>query len=196
MASSSTTPLSSGKKGKRKGDDSGGGAKGKIRKQTFCESYKTVGGIVKSPMGAEFARCEYCNADIKISHGGMHDIQEHLKTKKHKSRLAMAKDAKSSMKIVDLLPSGSKTTQESELDQNVIRAEALMTETIVKLNIPLSAADTLTKTVKAAFFDSQIAKKYSCCRNKTTDISYSEAEMAVSVTFFTLEHLGEQTTCL
>ena len=53
---------------------------------------------------------------------------------------------------------------------DVTRAEVMLTETLVKLNVPLSAADTLKKVVKIAFPDSAIAKNYSCARNKTTEI--------------------------
>ena len=46
----------------------------------------------------------------------------------------------------------------------------MLTETLVKLNMPLLAADTLKKVVKVTFPDSAIAKNYSCARNKTTEI--------------------------
>ena len=42
---------------------------------------------------------------------------------------------------------------------DVPRAEVMLTETLVKLNVPLSAADTMKKVVKIAFPDSAIAKK-------------------------------------
>ena len=66
--------------------------------------------------------------------------------------------------------------QVSQVEQGVIRAEAMFSELIVKSNLPLTTADIITKTVKSAFPDSKIAQSYSCSRNKTTAIITSMAE--------------------
>ena len=51
---------------------------------------------------------------------------------------------------------------------NITKAEAKFTDLIVNLNLPLSAADTITKTMKKALPDSEIARGYKCSRSKTT----------------------------
>lgn len=42
------------------------------------------------------------------------------------------------------------------LESSVLKAEVMFTETLVKLNLPISAADTLNKIIPAAFPDSAI----------------------------------------
>ena len=51
---------------------------------------------------------------------------------------------------------------------NITKAEAKFADFIVDLNLPLSAADTITKTMKKALPDSEIARGYKCSRSKTT----------------------------
>ena len=58
----------------------------------------------------------------------------------------------------------------SALDENVMKAELLFTGFICEHNLPISTADHAGKLLKAMFPNSQIAKKYSCGRTKTTNI--------------------------
>ena len=62
------------------------------------------------------------------------------------------------------------SSNSSSLDENVIKAETLISLAIAKHNVPLAFADHLAKVVKVAFPDSSIAKKYACGRGKTTQI--------------------------
>ena len=59
---------------------------------------------------------------------------------------------------------------------DVIRAEVMMTETLVQMNASLSSADLLNKTIKKAFANTPVGKKYSCARSKTTAIVRCLAE--------------------
>ena len=52
----------------------------------------------------------------------------------------------------------------------------MVTETLAKMNVPLTVSDVMSKTMKIAFPDSAIAKNYSCSRNKTTAIINHIAE--------------------
>ena len=61
--------------------------------------------------------------------------------------------AKSNACIRQFLPQ-----PEMELEKSVIKAETMFTEMIVKLNLPLTAADKISRVVKVAFPDSKIAK--------------------------------------
>ena len=56
----------------------------------------------------------------------------------------------------------------SELD--VIRAETMMVDLAVELNLPFSSLDSLSKAVKKMFPDSKIAKDFHCGRSKGTAI--------------------------
>jgi hypothetical protein len=111
------------------------------RDQCFLSKYKQTPGIVESAKGATFARCEYCDCDFSISHSGTFDIGRHCAGKEHKDRVEIKKSAAGCSKMDHYLISKSVTPGE----ENVIKAEVLMTEFIVKMNLPLSAADTLSK---------------------------------------------------
>ena len=91
-------------------------------------------------------------------------------SKKHRNFLAIKKDAAGSCKLSDIFKTERRTTATEPDDMGVIRAEVMMSEMIVKLNLPLSAADILNKTVCQAFPDSTIAKNYTCARNRTREI--------------------------
>ena len=58
------------------------------------------------------------------------------------------------------------SSNSSSLDENVIKAETLISLLMAKHNVPLAFADHLAKVVKVAFPDSSIAKKYACGRGK------------------------------
>ena len=60
--------------------------------------------------------------------------------------------------------------REAKLVDDVIKAEVLMCEVIVELNLTMNDATTLTKAVKQMFPDSAIASKLSCAKTKTTAI--------------------------
>ena len=139
-------------------------------------SRSSLGGISRSSLGDSYAHCDYCKCDFSIAHSGSFDIQGHLKTKKHTNYLSLARDAKAvnQPKLNMFMPSSSSTL--SAVDRDIIRAEVMVTESLVKMNASLSSADVFTKVVKAAFPDSKIAQGYSCCRNKTTAIINSMAE--------------------
>ena len=137
--------------------------KAKKYAQVFLPKYKDIPGINSSTHGKSYAFCTYCQVDFSISHSGAYDIERHLGRERHKD---MVKLAKSHRSIKDFFPK----PQLSDLEENVIKAEVMFTEMIVKLNMPFTTSDLITKTVKAAFPDSAIAQKYSCGRSKATTI--------------------------
>ena len=128
--------------------------------QRYLDKYSKIPGITHSKKGSSFAHCNYCNIDFNISHSGSYDISRHCERKGHKD---MERMAKSNACIRQFLPQ-----PEMELEKSVIKAETMFTEMIVKLNLPLTAADTISRVVKVAFPDSKIAKKYECGRSKST----------------------------
>lgn len=69
--------------------------------QTFIDSYsKEFPCFVKSRKGDNHAFCSVCCCDIKIAHGGICDLKDHIKSKKHKD---YAKTVEKNSKIDDLL---------------------------------------------------------------------------------------------
>ena len=62
------------------------------------------------------------------------------------------------------------SSNSSSLDENVIKAETLISLAMSKHNVPLAFADHLAKVVKVASPDSSIAKKYACGRGKIAHV--------------------------
>jgi redox-regulated HSP33 family molecular chaperone len=82
----------------------------------------------------------------------------------NKAHKKMVEAAKGSRPITAFMPQQNPTN----FDQKVMRAEAMYTDLIVEMNLPLSVADKFTKIHKVVFPDSEIAKGYKCSRDKTT----------------------------
>ena len=102
--------------------------------------------------------CTACNFDFTVSYGGKSDITKHISSKKHiDNTLCIAKNQKLSF-VVD--------TNE----QRVINAKCLFSAFLLEHNLLLSASDHAALLFNKMFTDSQISKKYSCARTKTTAI--------------------------
>ena len=55
--------------------------------QKFREEYsRTWPFIQRSKIGDEYAFCDICTVDIKISSGARYDMERHIKTPKHVTR--------------------------------------------------------------------------------------------------------------
>ena len=134
--------------------------------QTFKDSYRKTPGLQRSTLGDDHAFCVYCLSDINISHSGQFDIETHCKSMKHKKYVSAKKDVEKCPKLLAFFTSTPKTTKSGPEVLDVTRAEVMLTETLVKLNVPLSAADTLENVVKIAFPDSAIAKKLQLCEKQ------------------------------
>ena len=91
----------------------------------------------------------------------MDEVSRHGEGKKH---LELFNARKSTNQVTKYYISSNS----SSLDENVIKAETLISLAMAKHNVPLAFADHLAKVVKEAFPDSSIAKKYACGRGKTT----------------------------
>ena len=131
----------------------------KSRKQTFRQEYTTRWPCnVRSKKDVFTARCELCNSDFHISHGGANDIQAHLNRKKH---VSLASSAASCQDLGQFF---------KKIDYSTIRAETLMANFLVEHNIAFAAADHLSDLFKTMFPDSSIAKNFASKRTKTTAI--------------------------
>ena len=134
----------------------------KKRSQIYLSKYSSFPGIEPSSRGTSHAYCRYCRLDFSISHSGSGDIDKHRASKGHKKVESSAKNTRPM--TVFLERSGTAE------DRAVIRAEVMFAELATQLNWPITSNDMITKTVKAAFPDSSIAKKYACGRSKATSL--------------------------
>ena len=111
-------------------------------------------------VGNQHAHCSLCGTDFGISHGGRNDVTSHLKTKKHSQ---MAKASTSTSAITTLF-------QRPPQRDLSIEAEVRWATFIVKHNISFMSNDHASNLFQKMFSDSQIAKKFTCARTKTTAI--------------------------
>ena len=118
--------------------------------QEFKDSYTKMPGLQRLTLGDDHAFCVYCLSDINISRSGQFDIETHCKSMirmKHKKYVSAKKDVEKCPKLPAFFTSTPKTTKSGPEVLDVTRAEVMLTETLVKLNVPMSAADTLKKVV-------------------------------------------------
>ena len=140
--------------------------------QKFLPKYNDIPGIKASRKGEAFAYCVYCRDDFKIANSGLYDIKRHRETASH---VNLEKKAKGSQSISNLF---SSQPEVSQISTQIIKAEAMMTDFIIDLNLPITAADRLNKILKKAFPDSKIAAGYECGRSKTTAMIKCLADFA------------------
>lgn len=114
--------------------------------------------IVSSRKGNTFAMCIVCQTDFSVAHGGRSDVLKHVSTQKHKDKV----------KCVDKNEKLNFFSQSK--DQRVINAECLFSAFLVEHNLPLNVSDHAASLFRKMFPDSEIAKKYSSARTKTTAI--------------------------
>lgn len=133
--------------------------------QTYWPSYtERFPCIKRSTVSEQHVRCTVCGLDFQINHGGITDVERHVKTNRH---VEMAKVS---------TPSVAKFFSAPHEDLSVIRAEAFFAHFLVEHNLPISASDHAGKLFEKMFPDSSIARKYSSARTKTTAIVKCLAE--------------------
>jgi hypothetical protein len=149
---------------KRTAKSQGEGSAKKRREQEFLASYtKAYPCVQASRIAKTHARCNVCEFDFSISHGGLGDVTKHVKSGRHISRGQAL--ASSSQLTIFLKNSDSEKT-----DFAVIRAETLFAHFLVEHNVPLSAADHAGDLFRRMFPNNDTTKKYSSGRTKTTAI--------------------------
>ena len=113
-----------------------------------------------SDQGKQQVYCKVCSKHFSVSHVGIDDVRRHGEGKKHLELFNARKSTNQVTKYYVL-------SNSSSLDENVIKAETLISLAMAKHNVPLAFADHLAKVVKEAFPDSSIAKKYAWGRGKS-----------------------------
>ena len=129
--------------------------------QKFLHDYTTDWPVLKpSTKGANFCYCCTCRLDFSIGHGGRDDCKRHVACKRHKEYAELRRTCPSVSSMFK--------QKETPLMLKTTKAEALLVTTLVDSNLPLSAADKFTKTLKEMFPDSEIARSLQCGRSKAT----------------------------
>ena len=118
--------------------------------------------MTPSKKGAPYVYCTLCQTDISIASGGVYDVRRHVDGKKHKE---YARSVASQVPIKAALQSSSAS---ASVDRQVTVAEVYFATFIAEHNLPFSASDHFSKLCKVMFPDSEIAKKFSSGRTKTT----------------------------
>ena len=119
-----------------------------------------LSGVSRSKKRSSFARCDVCNCDFSIAHGGANDVKRHLTTGKHQE---MVKLIKSNHSLTAL-------TRQSPIEEAVTKAEVLFAMFVAEHNLPFLIADHFTHLTSAMFPDSKTAKAFSAAKTKTTCI--------------------------
>ena len=110
--------------------------------------------------------CSTCRVEISCSHQGRRDVERHVSSASHKVK---TKDINSSQSMQNFVRSAGSNVI-SSLEHKARRAEVKMTAAMVHHNIPIAFADHLSPLMSEMFPDSEIAKKYSSARTKTSCI--------------------------
>ncbi len=130
---------------------------GKFLKE-WIEQFK---GVIVPAKDEQYAHCTVCNRDVKVAASGVYDIKEHFKTNLHKKNL---RESENQPRMTFF------TKPQPSTPTNVLRSEVLLTNFIAQHNLTLSLADHLCDLLPQLCPDSEIAKKISCKRTKTTQI--------------------------
>lgn len=119
-------------------------------KYTFIKKTKTDSDV----------RCDMCNAEFSIAHGGKSDIESHLKSARHKKSL----NAASTSQPVTHFFKGSKL---SKYDLQIAACEGVWAYHVINSNHSFRSADCASKIIRSCFE----MVKFSCARTKCEAIA-------------------------
>jgi hypothetical protein len=120
--------------------------------------------------GEGFVFCNICACDFSIKSGGSFDCSRHIENAKHAKNVALKEEPDSSSKITSFFEGQKKATVTST-EVETIKAETMLVDLVVELNLPMASLDKLNKYIKTTFKDSTIAKNFQCARSKGTAIA-------------------------
>lgn len=143
---------------------------GQVYLQSYTEKYPfIVCGTTESTV-----KCTICENQFCISSGGSNDIKRHVEGPRHVKKtetLEQNKKIAAGQKPINgYFVAPPPPPKAVPIDIEVIRAETMLVDLTVELNMPMAALDKLSVAVKKMFPDSKIAKEFSCARSKGTAI--------------------------
>lgn len=118
--------------------------------------------LKQSKLGdSDHTYCDLCKGDFPVVHTGRDDCHGHVLSNKYSDCANLLKN-NGGIKMGFFFS--------NKRDHDVLRAEAMTEDLVVKLNLPMTAADCISKPINAIFHDSEIARKVQCCWYKATTI--------------------------
>lgn len=107
--------------------------------------------LERSDKGDTYAKCTVCNAHFCCAHSGRYDCKRHIESKQHKDFIKLKQSSRS---IANYCVENQTKTN---LDMQIVKAEAITCEIITDNNLSLSTANPLSRSFKVMFPDSKIA---------------------------------------
>ena len=156
-----------------------------LYKTKFSEEWKKTWPFVTAVPGSPHSfRCNVCAKNLSCGHQGAADVKDHIVGQSHqKLAKTLATQPRLSFTSADPLqdkvsskflfygsPVSSHHMQEICFLCQVTRAEVKIANFMVEHNVPFAVADHLSPLLRDVFPDSQIAKRYSSARTKTTSM--------------------------
>lgn len=135
---------------------------GRKRECTFTEVMKTKYSFLKKGRVPTEAYCTICDCSISIKHKGVSDIETHITSKKHKTKLTTVNTNK---KVTDSFASSSSGSKQKQS-----AAEGTLAFHTVKHHQSYNSMECTGRLMKVIFPDSNIASEMTCSRTKTEAI--------------------------
>lgn len=129
------------------------------RKCTFNINLQTKYPFIKQRNTPSDVRCEKCRTEFSVSHGGASDIEQHLKSEKHKNANLTAASSSSMLNFF------KKADTPISKDLDVAAAEGVWAYHTVQENHSFRSNDCASKLIQLCF-----EPKFRCARTKTEAI--------------------------
>ena len=129
------------------------------RKCTFNVNLQTKYPFIKQTISSSDVRCDKCRTEFSVSHGGNSDIEQHLKSEKHKNADWAAASSSS------MLTFFKKSDMPTSKDLDAAAAEGVWAYHTIQENHSFRSNDCASKLIQSCF-----EPKFSCARTKTEAI--------------------------
>lgn len=136
---------------------------GRKRQCTFTEVMKTKYSFLKEGKEPTEAYCMICDCSLSIKHKGITDIETHVNSNKHKTKLTTVNINR---KVTDSFASSSSLGSK----QKQSAAEGTLAFHTVKHHQSYNSMECTRRLMKVIFPDSNIASEMTCSRTKTEAI--------------------------
>lgn len=126
----------------------------------FNENLSEKYTFIKKTKSDSDVRCNVCNIEFNISHGGKSDIESHLKSTTHHKALSAAASSKSMTKYF-------KSATLSKSDLNIAACEGVWAYHVIRSNHSFRSANCASKIIRSCF----ALVKFTCARTKCEAIA-------------------------
>lgn len=114
--------------------------------------------LIASKKGQFYAPCTLCKSDFSVRSSGTYDCKHHCESVLRRN-FEGAPESKSKQRKLSafVLSTPAANSDDSNIERQITRAEAMICQIIADANLPLTVADTMTAAMKIVFTDSKIA---------------------------------------